>query len=447
MPPAVSCDLDRMPPLWDRRAIFVANLNALFFGNKEQTSVLNETVRGVRTYGGRLAAVLPILFARRPNLLLAEAAPDEALTEYLRGVLGLDLPDVVVFDPADYDLRRGTARDAPPSHPAEWMDGFVTDEALAEIAAWAGKRTITTVAGSKDGNNKLLLHEHLHASGRPVFDTLLAASPADVPRALAALAEKGYAHAVLKAQIGASGCGMFRLPTNEAGCDETRSVPEYLFYEGPCLVQGWFDETVEGVEVVGSPSVQWFVDDDRISLYDVTEQVLSRERIHEGNVAPPPYLRDAPRLQEKLLDAAGDVARFLHARGYRGTGSVDFLVVRRDGKAVPYVCEANARVTGATYPSLLGRRFAPGRTWLMRNVRFPKPLAGADLLARLEDARILFDPRASRDGVLPFNFNTRDDGRVEKGQFVAFGEDAEDCANRLASAAEACEAGWGFDRD
>ena len=53
---------------------------------------------------------------------------------------------------------------------------------------------------------------------------------------LARLGAMGYQKAVVKAQIGASGYGMIKLAIDKL---QPESVPEYLFFEGPCMVQGW----------------------------------------------------------------------------------------------------------------------------------------------------------------------------------------------------------------
>ena len=105
------------------------------------------------------------------------------------------------------------------------------------------------------------------------------------------LRQLGYSTAVVKAQIGASGYGMIKLNTQNPRLD---SMPNYLFFEGPCMVQGWLDEERPGVRRIGSPSIQMFLDDHTVSLFDWTEQILSEASVHEGNMSPPPYIRRTP---------------------------------------------------------------------------------------------------------------------------------------------------------
>src|SRR5690606_31865649 len=99
-------------------------------------------------------------------------------------------------------------------------------------------------------NNKYLLHQHLSSQGLPVFDTCMAKDQDEVTSSIRALEKLGYTSGVLKAQVGASGIGMVRLEFNHP-----LPAPDYLFHEGPCLVQGWLTDG-QGVHFVGSPSVQ-----------------------------------------------------------------------------------------------------------------------------------------------------------------------------------------------
>ena len=183
------------------------------------------------------------------------------------------------------------------------------------------------------------------------------------------------------------------------------------------MVQGWLDESVKGVKYIGAPSVQLFCHDDHVCLYDVTDQILTSDSVHEGNVAPPMYQDEHPQLQDELLRQAEVAGRWLHAQGYRGTGSVDFQFIYRNGEPEVRVCEINARVTGATYPSLLARHFSPKGAWLMRNIRFHPPKKGREIVAALEGAGLLYH-KGQEQGVLPFNFNPDAGNMVIKGQFL-----------------------------
>lgn len=230
----------------------------------------------------------------------------------------------------------------------------MTDRKLAAIAAEAGLELVGSVAGSRQGNNKLLLHEHLRAAGKPVFEAVPADSPGEIAAAAADLALRGFRSAAVKSQIGASGIGLVRFETGDPPV-----VPDCLFLDGPCLVQGWVDEDREGIERVASPSVQMLVAPGALHLYDLTDQILSPRSIHEGNVSPSSSLADES-LRDEVLRQAAVAARWLHAQGYRGTASADFhLAFRKDGEVEVRVCELNARVTGATYPSLLARPSSP----------------------------------------------------------------------------------------
>jgi hypothetical protein len=276
-----------------------------------------------------------------------------------------------------------------------------------------------------------------------VFDTETAGEPGDVPACLSRLRRIGYATAVIKAQIGASGIGLIKVRTAGA---EGVIVPEHLFFVGPAMVQGWLDDTVDDVRVIGSPSVQVFVSEETVHLYDLTEQILSSLSIHEGNMAPPPYISDAGSTRVALFAQAGEAATWLHAQGYRGTASVDFLVVSRAGTEEVRVCEINARVTGATYPAILARRYSPGGAWLMRNIRVGGPIKPDALLDALRRHGKLYEP-AMPSGVLPINLNLEGRSRVAKGQFLGLGNTIRECEDALAGLGAALPVPVEYDRD
>lgn len=454
-PPEVIEALGRVPDFWrDRGVIFVANLMAMFFGNEEETGLLRREIAGADTYGGRLLPLIGLLFGGQANRLVLERQPDPLLGEYFARELGLRLPEVDVLSHADY-LALGRALETGGGWPCEamirswadapaaFMDGFVTDGIIAGLARCLGKLTIASAAGSRRGNNKLLLHQHLERAGLPVFETRLAAAPAEVADCLRHLAARGYDHAVVKSQIGASGIGLVKLPTTATGA----AVPALFFHEGPCLVQGWLRPGSHGVTRVMSPSVQLFLTDARVMLYDLTEQLLSGDSVHQGNESPPGYLAEFPGLERELLDQAAVAGVWLHQQGYRGTASVDFLVVALSGGGFRvHACEINARVTGATYPAVLARHHLPSGAWLMRNLRLSAPLPSGVILDCLRRHGGLFRP-GDEEGILPVNFNLAQDGLVTKGQFLFLGQDAGACRRLLNRAGGGLPLAWEFVRD
>ncbi|MGB7950808.1 MAG: hypothetical protein WCH75_24275, partial [Candidatus Binatia bacterium] len=197
---------------------------------------------------------------------------------------------------------------------------------------------------------------------------------------------------------------------------------------------------------IGSPSVQMFLNEDTVFLFDLTEQVLSEESVHQGNISPPPYMREHPQLQEELLRQAQVAGEWLYRHGYRGTASTDYLVIQRNQKLEVILCEINARITGATYPATLARHFKPHGAWYMRNIGFRTRQEGRELLALLDRAGVLYRPGAVK-GVMPFNFNTDREGKVIKGQFVCIGNEPADCTDLFAQAWSELPVDWGYDRD
>ncbi len=415
----------RLPRFRQRDTVFVANLMALFFGNEEETRMLAQEVGELDSYGGRLIPILNLLFGTGDNLLLLERPPSDELCAYFQNELGLSLPGIEILPHSDY-VKIGLEHDPGPlpflekisGHVAGWIDGYVTDDILASFARRVGKKTVSTPAGSREGNNKRLLHQYLDRERLPVVPTELAGSPGELRPCLARLRDQGFTAAVVKASIGASGIGMHQVPSL-AACDGIeQQIPEHFFFEGPCLVQGWLQPGEMGVTGIRSPSVQLYLDDECVTQYDLTEQILSRQSVHEGNESPPPYLEREPDLKQEMLRQGAIVGRWLHQRGYRGTASADFLVVDYESRPEVYVCEINARVTGATYPTLLARHFLPEGSWLLRNLRFSRPLSSGDLLDSLGRSGDLFVPGETDTGVIPVNFNFGRDRLVQKGQFL-----------------------------
>ncbi|MEM7145996.1 MAG: hypothetical protein AAF591_12740 [Verrucomicrobiota bacterium] len=449
-----------LPPFWDRSVAFFANLLALFFGNEEETTSLVEAVGEVDSYGGRLIPILNLVFRGPDNVLVLERHPDETLCGYFREDLGLSLPKLEILSHGEYvaagtEVIGGGREEATAilaevaRHGASWVDGYVTDEGLERIAARMGKGTITTAAGSKNGNNKWLLFEALRERGLPIVATEMAASGSEVVGCLERLGERGFRSAVLKAQIGASGIGMVKLPETGPGA-RVPDLDEHLFYEGPAMVQGWLEPGVHGITKIHSPSVQMFLDDTRVHLFDMTEQILSHESVHEGNESPPPYLGGRDAVKAELLRQAGEAGSWLHEVGYRGTASADFLLAERGEGEDPEVsvCEINARVTGATYPSVLARHFRPEGAWLLRNLRMSEPLEGGRLLEMLDGPGHLYRVgRGMGGGVLPVNFNFGEDDLVHKGQFLCLGESPAECHELLRRAEEDLPMDWSYVRD
>ena len=437
-----------LPRFWDRSAVFVANLRSLFFGNRRQTEILDQQVRGIDSYGGRLLPLIDLLFTGSPNLLLVETEPDRELCSYHEG-LGLSLSECRLMSRPAYQGQADTGADRAAlvdllcAHPAPWIDGFVTDHPLEELAQRAGKRTLSTHAGSHNGNNKLLLHQFLAREGMPTFDTEVADSPRAAAECCRRLHARGYVQVVLKAPIGGSGIGMVCLPAADAAAEQ---IPGYLFHEGACLVQGWVEDGNNGVQLLGSPSVQLFLSEHEVNLYDVTEQILGAHSVHEGNVAPPPYAAEVPGAVDLLLAVAGRAALWLHAQGYRGTASVDFVLLRQAGELQAIAAEINARVTGASYPSILARRFIPAGAWLMRNLRFHAPLPAPAVLAALRREGCLYHSGAEA-GVLPINFNLNAGRQVAKSQMLCLAPDAATVQHLCELVERAFHLQWRYDRD
>lgn len=422
--PSVRASANALPKGWSDNAVFVANLLGMFFDNDTQSQLLAKEIGEVDSYGGRLLPIIDLLYrGGGENLLALEREPSAHLSEFFSEVAGLTLPKTVVFPHREYlaykrDGIVSAALETISNHPATRIDGYVTDTTLTSIAEQAGKRIFSSIAGSRDGNNKRTLFKHIAHCGLPVPATEIAASSSEIPPCLATLARSGYRAAVIKAALGASGIGLVKVPEIDATRTSSVDIPEHFFHDGPCLVQGWLEVGRDGITNIHSPSAQLFLGDHSLHIYDITEQILTDDSTHQGNESPPNYLSDHPDYAPELVRQAEVAGRWLHDQGYRGTASVDFLLTETDEGFTVYVCEINARVTGATYPSFLAKHFLPDGAWLLRNLRFKTPVTDAQLLQLLKKSNDLFIPGESEHGVFPVNFNFDKAGLVSKGQFL-----------------------------
>ncbi len=427
-PGKVSSCLGRLPEFWPHETVFFANLECIFFGEPEKTRAIMANVRGFEGYGSRMIPILGLLYTGGVNLLLQRNRPHAGLLDYFSRRLGLALPDieVVQYDPEN---RPGPYRIPQPvlerirRHPATTVDGYVTDAYLEYLGGELGKSPMNTRRSCRAANDKILLHDFLAREGLPAFDGGKAETPGDLRRLLDDLAAAGYRRAAVRSSLGASGFGMAVVDLTR----EDEPAVDHIFSDGEVLVQGWIEEGLRGISRVDSPSVQFFCGNDgRVTLFDLTEQLLSRHSVHEGNVSPPYRLAGPHDVTAELLRQSARVAEWVASTGYRGTGSVDFLVCGNEGASTVYTCEVNARVTGASYPSILALHFRPGGAWLMRNVFFGACMDMDEFLAILDRNDRLFEP-SRRSGVIPLSAIETDGGGLMKSQVLFLADTPGEC--------------------
>lgn len=432
---AINKQLGKKPKGWDQSVIFFANILGLFFGNEQEAQVLTREVGSLESYGSRLIPLINFIYNSERNVLVLERKPDEDLIKYFCTDLGLTIPTIEVIHHELYSSFAHVNSELNSTQAdlirlfkdtgSELIDGYVTDTALTQISRLIGQKTNSTEEGSRQGNNKVLLHQFLLQSNLPVFDTVIVHRKSDVKSALNYLKKRNYRKAVIKSSIGASGIGMVKIDLNATDYE----FPDYLFFEENCLVQGWLDQTVDHVEYIGSPSVQMLIKDEEVQINDLTDQILSDASVHEGNISMPAYICSDQVLLEGLLEQARMAGQWLHQKGYRGACSVDFHIIDRKGSIEIRICEINARVTGATYPSVLARNFLPDDYWMLRNIRFNPHLSGSKILSVLQEKKLLFVPKKT-SGIIPINFNPNDRNEIVKGQFLFMGETM-DMINRI----------------
>lgn len=440
----------KLPNFWNRSVVFFVNLKSLFFGNDAELDQLQKAVHGVKTYGGRLLPIISILYKSQENLLVLVREPSRSIQKYFSEDLKLELPHIELLSYEDFysintDRVSNNAKlfaEKVSKHPAGSIDGFVTDETLIKWSLRLGKHCLNTTDSSRLCNNKLALYNYLKEKNMPVCDTEIATSDDDVESCIGLLEKKGYKTVVVKSQIGASGVGMFKVDLSEHNIN----LPRYMFWEGGCMVQGWLEPGIYGIKEVYSPSVQIFVGEDSVYIYDVTEQILSRKSIHQGNLSPPPYLEPHSDLRDEMLRQSTVVGKWLFLQGYRGMAGVDFIVTFKDELEEVFVCEVNARVTGATYPSILARYFMSEGAWIMSNLETSKPMSGEQLLETMDRLGVLFYPGKNK-GFLPINFNMDSGRKVTKGQFLFLGRDLKECLETLEELQDKLPVKWYYEKN
>src|SRR5688572_29392539 len=95
-------------------------------------------------------SILDLLFHERPNLMLLEVPPEPSLVKYLLSEIGLSMPQYDTIDLSGYE-RLASATDLKTAaktplfqklreHPAEWVDGFVTDTKLVKSRSFWGSK-------------------------------------------------------------------------------------------------------------------------------------------------------------------------------------------------------------------------------------------------------------------------------------------------------------------
>jgi hypothetical protein len=445
--PKVVVQLGKLPLCWQYSTIFFANLACIFFGEPLKTKEISDNVMGFHSYGARLLPILGLLFRGDRNLLLLPEKPQPDLAAFFRDQLKLGLPEIVIVSPPhscgnqaltiDTAILQRLAESA-----AEVIDGYVTDSALENLASRIGKRSINTMQSCLLANDKIGLHRFLQRRGLPVFDGGESDSPSELTAVLDDLAGRGYRKAAVRAAIGASGFGMQLIDLHSR-----RQLSASLAAEERLLVQGWIEEGRRGCRQLASPSVQFFCGENgQVVLYDFTDQLLSNNSVHEGNMSPPISLAAEEKAKDEILRQAAEVAAWISELDYRGPASVDFLIWRQEGELRVQVCEVNARVTGATYPSLLALHCNPGGAWLMRNMVFGPCMDVAGFLAFLKDKGLLFAPGAGR-GILPINTICAENGQIVKCQMLFVDSGPAGCLAMLEEFPRLLPASCRFERD
>lgn len=177
------------------------------------------------------------------------------------------------------------------------------------------------------------------------------------------------------------------------------------------------------LEIVTSPNILVYIEPltGEMSCVSVTDQILSRDLVHEGNIYP-----SQSKTLAAMLDSAWRIARWLRARGYCGFVGFDFgeYVHQETRRLEHFLAEVNPRMNAAAYPKFLMEYLNRGQA------QRGDPLIEAFLSANITTiaksfaefvtlyGHLLFDAKAGK-GLIPYNVGCLEKGRCS---VVLFGK-------------------------
>jgi hypothetical protein len=106
------------------------------------------------------------------------------------------------------------------------------------------------------------------------------------------------------------------------------------------------------LDVIVSPNILMYIEpgSGRISCVSVTEQILTEELVHEGNVYPP-----SAKTVKSMMSSARKISGWLAAEGYTGFVGFDFAeyLCMETNDLTYFFAEINPRINAAAYPKAL----------------------------------------------------------------------------------------------
>jgi len=205
---------------------------------------------------------------------------------------------------------------------------------------------------------------------------------------------------LIKGSVGASGTSLVIAENNpesiQKALGEIAGRIDNMIY----LVEVMFD-------VVVSPNVLMYIDPDynRITSVSVTDQILSDDLMHEGNIYP----STATTLNEMLLSAE-KLSLWLQAEGYSGLVGFDFgeYYNTEKGQFGHFLAEVNPRTNAATYSKSLMEHL--NRNQKKRGGPYIEAFLSANIktnarsFAQLREwyGHLFFNPKIGK-GLVPYN--------------------------------------------
>jgi hypothetical protein len=104
------------------------------------------------------------------------------------------------------------------------------------------------------------------------------------------------------------------------------------------------------LDITVSPNVLMSIEPDKIVCVGVTDQLLTDDLAHKGNLYP-----SSAKTVKDMVASAREISEWLQAKGYCGLAGFDFgeYVNSETGRCEHFLAEINPRMNGAAYPRAL----------------------------------------------------------------------------------------------
>ena len=159
------------------------------------------------------------------------------------------------------------------------------------------------------------------------------------------------------------------------------------------------------VDITVSPNVLMYIEPDKIVCVGVTDQLLTADLAHQGNLYP-----SSAKTVKDMVASARKISEWLQAKGYCGLAGFDFgeYVNSETGRCEHFLAEINPRMNAAAYPRALMEHL--NRAQERKGGPYIEAFLSANIttkarsFAELDElcGRLFFTPETG-EGVVPYN--------------------------------------------